>query len=121
MEKYVGNVVTVKYIYNYNSETTGCVVEENIYVWDERLLEPVTEEKNAEPEYFTGKVVCINDNRCDITKGKIYNFIDGEALNDAGDRFPYKLIHNVDELNDYYIDMQCDLVENPPQFIEIIE
>ena len=120
MKSYIGDVVTVEYIYDYDSGITGCVVEENAYVWDNRLLEPAVEEEVAEPEYFTGKVVCITDNyRADITKGKIYNFVDGKALDDEGDSFPCDdPVHNIDELNEYYEGWGT---ENPPQFIEIVE
>ncbi len=129
MKEYIGDVVTIERSYNYNSGIVGYMVEENTYVWDGRLLEPVTEEEITESEYFTGKVVCINDNyRRDITKGKIYNFKNGKAVDDAGDSFPCDdPVHNVDELNDYYkecVDEINDCYkddEKAPQFIEIIE
>ena len=118
MKKYVDDVVTIERSYNYKNEITGYIVEENVYTWDERLLESATEEEITKSKYFTGKVVCINDNnRFDITKGKIYNFKNGVALDDAGDSFPNKLIYNVDELNDYY----KDCFSKAPQFIEIVE
>lgn len=116
MKEYVGDIVTIgARNYDYDNEIVGYLVKGNSCIWDERLLELVTE------ECFTGKVVCINDNtRCDITKGRIYNFIDGKALDDAGDSFPCGnfMVHNVDELNDLYKDC-CD--KDAPQFIEIVE
>lgn len=122
MEKYIGDVVTIgERSYNYDNGIVGYIVEENGCIWDGRLLELVEEkEKVAEPEYFTGKVVCINDNyRGGITKGKIYNFVDGKALDDDKDKFPCDdPIHSVDELNDYYKDC-CG--EDSPQFVEIVE
>lgn len=119
MKEYVGDIVTIgERSYNYDNGIVGYFAKENKCIWDERLLELATEEK-AEPEYFTGKVVCINDNdRPDITKGKIYEFIDGKALDDDDVNFPINNpIHNVDELNDYY----KDCCEDAPQFIEIVE
>lgn len=131
MKEYIGDVVTIERSYDYSSEIVGYMVKENTYVWDGRLLESVTEEEIAKSKYFTGKVVCINDNyREDITKGKIYNFKDGEALDDAGDRFPCDdPVHNVDELNAYYKEYADEINacckewsnEKAPQFVEIIE
>ena len=116
MDKYVGDIVTINKFWSYDNSYS---VKENIYGWDSRLLEPVTEEK-AEPEYFTGKVVCITDNyRRGITKGRIYDFINGKVLDDEGNSFPCEgFVHNVDELNDYY--KRC-CGEDAPQFIEIVE
>lgn len=46
----------------------------------ERLMEP------EKPEFYNGKVVCVNNNGNDYTIGKIYEFTDGVIINDVGCR-----------------------------------
>lgn len=56
----------------------------------DRLIgeKPAAEEK---PEYYNGKVVCIrnNTNENDFTVGKLYEFIDGQTIDNEGDKRPY--------------------------------
>jgi hypothetical protein len=45
-----------------------------------------TEPKKPEPpKYFTGKAICIREDICWWTKGKIYEFVDGRTTDDEGD------------------------------------
>ena len=45
----------------------------------ERLIDS---EEKEEPKYFTGKVVCVSEQYAGFTVGKIYEFVDGQCLDD---------------------------------------
>ena len=58
-----------------------------------------------EPEYFSGKVVCVSSGDSCFTVGKMYEFINGEIKDDDGDERPvYADQHfkSVDEWNSEY-------------------
>lgn len=69
---------------------------------------------SPEPEYFNGKAVCVESSGLFLTKGKIYDFVDGKSIDDDGDRFPYlsSPIKSIDELNEKY---------HTAKFIEVVE
>lgn len=62
------------------------------------------------PEYFNGKVVCVESRDNFLTKGKIYEFDDGISADDNDAPFPYAggLVESVKELNQRF---QSDFIE----------
>lgn len=44
-------------------------------------------EKIEEPEYFSGKAVCVKSNS-DFTVGKVYEFVNGQTTDNGGDKRP---------------------------------
>lgn len=62
------------------------------------------------PEYFNGKVVCVESRDNFLTKGKIYEFDDGISADDNDAPFPYAggLVESVEELNQRF---QSDFIE----------
>lgn len=62
------------------------------------------------PEYFNGKVVCVESRDNFLTKGKIYEFDDGISADDNDAPFPYAggLVESVEELNRRF---QSDFIE----------
>lgn len=55
----------------------------------------------VENEYFNGKAVCVESNNDFITKGKIYEFVDGKAIDDEGNELPkFDKVTDINELNE---------------------
>lgn len=79
----------------------------------------------AKGEYFTGKARCIRvDSRqttC-LTKGKIYEFVDGHSVDDMGEQLPLVTqIHSIKELNKIlYSDFE-EVVEKKSQMDRFID
>lgn len=76
------------------------------------------EEEISAPEYYTGKVVCISDNKM-FTKGKIYKVENGTICSDEGEesvRF-----ESVNQLNGYFKQFWDRSVSEAPNFIEFVE
>ena len=72
------------------------------YVLDGYKPEP---EKEPEPEYFSGKVVCVSSGDECFTVGKMYEFINGEVKDDEGDARPMhadEQFKSVEEWNSAY-------------------
>lgn len=67
---------------------------------------PETEpEKEKEPEYWSGKVVCVATEDSWFTVGKMYEFVNGEIKDDEGDERPLfteQRFKSVDEWNKAY-------------------
>lgn len=61
------------------------------------------------PTYYNGKVVCVECNNEFLTKGKIYEFKDGFAIDDEEDRFP--LFTPVTSLGNLNSVMYSDFIE----------
>ena len=62
-------------------------------------------EPEAEPEYFSGKVVCVSSGDECFIVGKMYEFINGEVKDDEGDSRPMhadERFKSVDEWNSEY-------------------
>jgi hypothetical protein len=62
-------------------------------------------EKEPEPEYFSGKVVCVSSGDECFTVGKMYEFINGEVKDDDGDERPVyadERFKSVEEWNSEY-------------------
>jgi len=80
----------------------------------ERLL---GDPKPEEPEYFTGKVVCIKSGNSDISRGRIYEFNNGFAPDNHGSLFPYSYpddpVKDLDELNKRMWSDFIELKEDP--------
>ena len=72
-------------------------------------------ETEPKPKYYNGKVVCVDNswNTLSYTVGKIYEFVDGFAIDDDGDRRPMNGVP-VKSLNEYH-----SMVAS--KFIEVIE
>jgi hypothetical protein len=106
-ERKVGDVCEIESIY-----PNGTAMWEkpnygvgNGYVWFEDELEPYTE-----PEYYSGKVVCVANTGRFHTVGKVYEIKDGIVNHDSGD-FNYNKgnpMKSVEQLN----------ADSVPQFIE---
>ena len=72
------------------------------YVLDGYHAEAETE---PEPEYFSGKVICVSSGDECFTVGKMYEFINGEVKDDEGDARPMhadEQFKSVDEWNKAY-------------------
>lgn len=65
------------------------------------------------PTYFNGKVVCIEARCSYLTKGKIYTFEDGAAVDDFGDQLPSWVdgIESVEHLNESMFSKFIEVVE----------
>ncbi|MGL5995972.1 MAG: hypothetical protein ACRC1I_05530, partial [Pseudomonas proteolytica] len=62
-------------------------------------------EKEPEPEYFSGKVVCVSSGDEYFTVGKMYEFVNGEIKDDDGDERPMyadEWFKSVEEWNSEY-------------------
>jgi len=73
--------------------------------------------KPEEPEYFAGKVVCINSRNGFISKGTIYEFNNGFSLDNVGNLFPYSYpddpVKDLDELNKRMVSDFIEIKEDP--------
>lgn len=76
-------------------------------------FERLTTERKVPPVYFTGKVVCVETDTLNFTKGKIYEFKDGFVISDKGVRLPlcFQAVRDIYDLNSKF----------KSQFIEIVE
>jgi len=70
----------------YEKSVGGYLNEGEYLVLDGYTPEP---EKEPEPVYFSGKVVCIEPHVGFLTKGKAYTFKDGLSKDDTGDLYPF--------------------------------
>ena len=69
------------------------------YLIDEETPEP---EKEPEPVYYNGKVVCVKtDGDGTFTVGKVYEFVDGKVLDNKRDKRPTGM--KMKSLNDGYL------------------
>ena len=62
-------------------------------------------EKEPEPEYFSGKVICVSSGDECFTVGKMYEFVNGEVKDDEGDARPMhadEQFKSVEEWNSEY-------------------
>ena len=77
-------------------------------------LERLSQPKEEKPNYFNGKVVCVEKKNDFFTKGKIYEFKNGISVDDVGDRFPFASdpIKSVEDLSHGWV---------KSKFIEIVE
>lgn len=64
------------------------------------------------PGYYNGKVVCVENNYCDLTVGKIYEFVNGIGIADKGNKITNEPVKDVDDLNSHFIKIR---------FIEVVE
>lgn len=69
--------------------------------------------KIATPQYYNGKVVCINNAGLGFKAGKIYEFIDGRCIDDSNRYFPSirPPFLSIDELNERCASKFVELVE----------
>ena len=67
------------------------------------------EQKESPVQFLNGKVICVNSKNNSITRGKIYVFKNGRAVNDFGNLFPLSTpMKDIDELNLW---MYSDFIE----------
>jgi len=62
-------------------------------------------EKEPEPKFYNGKVVCVSSGDECFTVGKMYEFVNGEVKDDEGDKRPMfadRRFKSVDEWNEAY-------------------
>lgn len=76
------------------------------------------EEKASMPKYYTGKIVCISDNKY-FTKGKLYKVENGAIYSDEGVKFVR--FESLDQLNDYFKQLEDFSVSEASNFIEFVE
>lgn len=59
------------------------------------------QEKESKKPLYSGKVVCVEARNSFVTKGKIYEFKNGRAIDDDGDQFPrFTPVETLGQLND---------------------
>ena len=69
------------------------------------LAEDAEPEPEAEPKYFSGKVVCVSSGDNCFSVGKMYEFVNGEIKDDDGDERPVcadEQFKSVEEWNSEY-------------------
>lgn len=66
--------------------------------------ERATEKPEEKPKYYSGKVVCVNNYKLDnhLTVGKVYVFVDGNGINDAGSNILRTSAKTFDEINNRF-------------------
>lgn len=97
----------------YSSGICACFESEYSYVLDGYHPEP---EKEPEPEYFSGKVVCVESCNGDFTVGKVYEFVNGKVTDNDGIARPgrmwdKKLFKSVKEWNEACADSIARFIE----------
>ena len=85
------------------------VLRKEQYVVLEGYEPPKEEKKEC---FFNGKVVCVKANNNFVTQGKVYEFKDGYAKNDKGNRMPYLTkVKSVKHLNEILYSDFIEIVE----------
>lgn len=69
-------------------------------------------QRPEEPQYYNGKVVCVETVGKGLTVGKIYKFVDGESKADKGNPMTNRKVVSCEDLNSLF-----DL----SKFIEVVE
>ena len=100
------NTTTFCFISDPTLEYSGgiCVHFESNYSYVLDGYKP-TPEAEPEPEYWSGKVVCVESKDSWFTVGKMYEFVNGEIKDDEGDERPMlasQQFKSVDEWNEAF-------------------